>query len=99
MVKYDRQRLTRKAEDDQRREDKRRRCECQEHEERIAGSSRNLESEFMLVRGHKVYNTLHMNVYTLAKEYEAIQIQPPSKSNCRPYYSPLLFNCKEGTCL
>jgi hypothetical protein len=27
----------------------------------------------MLVRGHKVYNTPYVNIYTLAKEYEAIQ--------------------------
>jgi hypothetical protein len=40
----------------------------QEHEEWIAGSSHNLESEFMLVRGHKVYNTPYANVHTLAKE-------------------------------
>jgi hypothetical protein len=77
MVEYDRQRLAREAEEDQRREDERCRHECREHEERIASSSRNLESEFMLVKGHKVYNTPYANVYTLAKEYEAIQNPTP----------------------
>jgi hypothetical protein len=33
----------------------------------------------MLVRGHKVYNTLYANVYTLAKEYEAIQNPTPKQ--------------------
>jgi hypothetical protein len=33
----------------------------------------------MLVRGHKVYNTPYANVYTLAKEYEAIQNPTPEK--------------------
>jgi hypothetical protein len=79
MVEYDRQRLAQEAEDDQRREDERRRRERREHEEWIAGSSRNLESEFMLVRGHKVYNTPYANVYTLTKEYEAIQNPTPEQ--------------------
>jgi hypothetical protein len=72
MVKYDCQRLAQEAEDNQRHEDERCRRECREHEERIASLSHNLESEFMLVIGHKVYNTPYANVYTLAKEYEAI---------------------------
>jgi hypothetical protein len=33
----------------------------------------------MLVRGHKVYNTPYANVYTLAKEYEAIQNPTPEQ--------------------
>jgi hypothetical protein len=79
MVKYDHQRLAREAEDDQRREDERRRHEHREHEDKIVGSSWNLKSEFMLVRGHKVYNTPYANVYTLAKEYEAIQNPTPEQ--------------------
>jgi hypothetical protein len=79
MVEYDRQRLAREAEEDQRREDKRRRHDCRKHEDQIAGSSRNLESEFMFVRGHKVYNTPYANVYTLAKEHEAIQNPTPEQ--------------------
>jgi hypothetical protein len=79
MVEYDRQRLTREAKEDQRREDKRHRCELHEHEERVAGSSHNLESEVMMVRGHKVYNTLYTNVYTLDKEYEGIQNPTPEQ--------------------
>jgi hypothetical protein len=67
MVEYDHQRLARKAEDDQCREDERRRRERRAHEERIAGSSSNLKLEFMLVRGHKVYKTPYVNIYTLAK--------------------------------
>jgi hypothetical protein len=51
----------------------------------------------MLVRGYKVYNTPYANVYTLAKKYEAIQTLTPSKSGCRLYWSPLLFNCREET--
>jgi hypothetical protein len=31
----------------------------------------------MMVRGHKVYNTPYVNVYTLAKEYEVIQNPTP----------------------
>jgi hypothetical protein len=77
MVEYGRQRLAREAKDDQHREDERRQRERQGYEERIAGSSRNLESEFMLVRVHKVYNTPYANVYTVAKEYEAIQNPTP----------------------
>jgi hypothetical protein len=33
----------------------------------------------MLVRGHKVYNTQYANVYTLAKEYEAIYNPTPEQ--------------------
>jgi hypothetical protein len=33
----------------------------------------------MLVKGHKVYNTPYVNVYTLAKEYEAIQNPTPEQ--------------------
>jgi hypothetical protein len=33
----------------------------------------------MLVRGHKVYNTQYMNVYTLAKEYGAIYNPTPEQ--------------------
>jgi hypothetical protein len=72
MIEYDHQRLARKANEDQRREDKRCWCERREHKERVVGLSCNLESEFMMVRGHKVYNTPYANVYTLAKEYEVI---------------------------
>jgi hypothetical protein len=79
MVKYDRQCLAREAEEDQRREDERCQRECQEHEEWIASLSHNLELEFMLVKGHKVYNTPYANVYTLAKEYEAIQNPTPEQ--------------------
>jgi hypothetical protein len=79
MVKYDRQLLDREVEDDQRHEEERHRCERREHEEWIAGSSYNLESKFMLVRGHKVYNTPYANVYTLAKEYEAIHNPTPEQ--------------------
>jgi hypothetical protein len=79
MVEYDIQHLAREAKDDQRRENERRRCECREHEEQIASSSHNLESEFMLVRGHTVYNTLYANVCTLAKEYEDIQNPTPEQ--------------------
>jgi hypothetical protein len=79
MVEYDRQRLAWEAEDDQCREDKRRQRERQAHDERIAGSSSNLKLEFMLVRGHKVYKTPYANIYTLAKEYEAIQNPTPEQ--------------------
>jgi hypothetical protein len=33
----------------------------------------------MLVRGHKVYNTLYANVYTLAQGYEAIHNPTPEQ--------------------
>jgi hypothetical protein len=79
MVEYDRQRLAWEAEEDQRREDERRRRERREHEEQVVGSSCNLESEFMMVRGHKVYNTPYTNVYMLAKEYEGIQNPTPEQ--------------------
>jgi hypothetical protein len=78
MVEYDHHRLAREVEEDQRREDERR-SERRKHEERVVGSSCNLESEFMMVRGHKVYNTLYANFYTLAKEYEVIQNLTPEQ--------------------
>jgi hypothetical protein len=33
----------------------------------------------MMVRGHNVYNTPYVNVYTLAKEYDVIQNPTPEQ--------------------
>jgi hypothetical protein len=48
-----------------------------ESTQRIAGSSCDLELEFMLVKGHKVYNTPYANVYELAQEYATIRNPNP----------------------
>jgi hypothetical protein len=76
---HDRRCLERGREDQQRQEDERRARDNRDRDRQITSVSHNLESEFMLVRGHKVYNTPYANIYTLAKNYEFIENPTPEQ--------------------
>jgi hypothetical protein len=71
--------LEREREDQQRQEDERRARDTHDWDRQIASVSRNLKLEFMLVRGHKMYNTPYANIYTLAKDYEYIENPTPKQ--------------------
>jgi hypothetical protein len=56
---YNRKRLAREAEEEQRVVDERR---WREHQDQVAKGSQDREPEFITVRGHKVYNSPYANI-------------------------------------
>jgi hypothetical protein len=61
LEEYNRRQMAREAEDEQNAQHEERRRAREDRDQRIAGVSRDLEPEFMMVRGQKIYTTPYAN--------------------------------------